>query len=132
VQWLALLNRAVFWFHPLAWWLERRLAALAEDACDAAVLARGHDAGDYARYLLDIARAVTRAGSQVVVVGTTMPGPHLARRVRLILNHAPNPGISGTRLACTLAACAVSFLRSAVVSGHHARSPPASPLCMAQ
>jgi len=22
-QWLALLNRALFWFHPLAWWLER-------------------------------------------------------------------------------------------------------------
>jgi beta-lactamase regulating signal transducer with metallopeptidase domain len=42
IQWFALLNRAVFWFHPLAWWLERRLAALAEDACDAAVLARGH------------------------------------------------------------------------------------------
>ena len=42
VQWLALLNRAVFWFHPLAWWLERHLAALAEEACDAAVLARGH------------------------------------------------------------------------------------------
>src|SRR5262245_27308259 len=28
VRYLALLNRAVFWFHPLAWWLERRLAAL--------------------------------------------------------------------------------------------------------
>lgn len=38
VQWLALLNRAVFWFHPLAWWLERRLSTLAEEACDAAVL----------------------------------------------------------------------------------------------
>ena len=39
VQWLALLNRAIFWFHPLAWWLERRLSALAEQACDEAVLA---------------------------------------------------------------------------------------------
>ena len=43
VQWLALLNRAVFWFHPLAWWLERRISALAEEACDAAVMRRGHD-----------------------------------------------------------------------------------------
>ncbi len=24
VQWLALLNRALFWFHPVAWWLERQ------------------------------------------------------------------------------------------------------------
>jgi beta-lactamase regulating signal transducer with metallopeptidase domain len=55
-QWLALLNRAVFWFHPLAWWLERRIAALAEEACDAVVLARGHDPRDYSEYLIDITR----------------------------------------------------------------------------
>ena len=27
-QWIALLNRAIFWFHPLAWWLERKLSGL--------------------------------------------------------------------------------------------------------
>src|SRR5438552_121260 len=58
-QWLALLNRAVFWFHPLAWWLERKLAALSEEACDMAVLERGHDPRDYSEYLLDLARSVT-------------------------------------------------------------------------
>src|SRR5262249_32384468 len=31
---LAQLNCCVFWFHPLAWWLERRVAADAEHACD--------------------------------------------------------------------------------------------------
>ncbi len=31
---LAHLNRCVFWFHPLAWWLERKLAVTAELACD--------------------------------------------------------------------------------------------------
>ena len=108
VQWLALLNRAIFWFHPLAWWLERRLATLAEDACDAAVLARGHDAGNYADYLLDIARAATRAGSRVLVVGTAMPGPHLARRVQRMLTRSPAPQISRTRLTAVLAACTVS------------------------
>jgi hypothetical protein len=108
VQWLALLNRAIFWFHPLAWWLERRLATLAEDSCDAAVLASGHDAGDYAEYLLDIARAVTRAGARVHVVGMAMPGPHLTRRIRQILSRRPRPRISRRRLACVVAACAVS------------------------
>jgi beta-lactamase regulating signal transducer with metallopeptidase domain len=62
IQWFALLNRTVFWFHPLAWWLERRLAALAEDACDAAVLARGHQPAEYCEYLLSLARGVTGAG----------------------------------------------------------------------
>ena len=31
VQWLALLNRSIFWFHPLSWWLERKLSDLAEE-----------------------------------------------------------------------------------------------------
>jgi hypothetical protein len=127
VQWLALFNRAVFWFHPLAWWLERRLAALAEDTCDAAVLARGHDAGDYAEYLLDIARAVTGSGSRVRVVGSAMPGPHLARRIRQILNRAPAPRISRTRLACTVAACAISSAVCAATTLEPQSAPPPPP-----
>ncbi|HPQ14561.1 MAG TPA: M56 family metallopeptidase [Bryobacteraceae bacterium] len=35
---LARVNTAIFWFHPLAWWLERKLAVLAQDACDEAPL----------------------------------------------------------------------------------------------
>ena len=65
VQWLALLNRCIFWFHPLAWWLERKLAWLAEEACDEAVLAGGHEAHlAYAPlHLIEMARSVneTRA-----------------------------------------------------------------------
>jgi beta-lactamase regulating signal transducer with metallopeptidase domain len=122
VQWLALLNRAIFWFHPLAWWLERRLATLAENTCDAAVLARGHDARDYAEYLVDIARAVTRAGSRVKVVGTAMPGPHLAWRIQQILNRVPEPRTSRTRLAWMVAACVVSSVVCAA-----ATLEPASP-----
>ncbi len=104
------------------WWLERRLAALAEDTCDAAVLARGHDARDYAEYLVDIARAVTRAGVRVKVVGTAMPGPHLAWRIQQILNRVPEPKISRTRLAWMVAACAVSSVVCAA-----ATLEPASP-----
>jgi hypothetical protein len=77
VQWLALLNRAVFWFHPLAWWLEFKLSALAEEACDAAVLARGHDPFEYSEYLLQIARAMQQTGARVNVMGMAMPGPFL-------------------------------------------------------
>jgi len=116
VQWLALLNRAIFWFHPLAWWLERRLAALAEETCDAAVLARGHDAHDYAEYLLDIARAVTEAGSRTRLVGMAMPGPVLATRLRQILDRPPAPRVSRARLACTFAACALTSAACAVAT----------------
>ena len=108
VQWLALLNRAVFWFHPLAWWLERRLAALAEEACDTAVLERGHNPREYAGYLLDLARAVARKGARVDVQGMAMPGPALGQRLRQILEGAPAPRISRTRLASAAAACTIA------------------------
>jgi TonB family protein len=52
---VAALNRAIFWYHPLAWWLERRLAGLAEESCDAAAMAAVGDARGYARTVLDFA-----------------------------------------------------------------------------
>jgi beta-lactamase regulating signal transducer with metallopeptidase domain len=36
---LSLLHRAIFWFSPLSWWLDRRLAELGEEASDDAALA---------------------------------------------------------------------------------------------
>ena len=84
VQWLALLNRALFWFHPVAWWLERHLSALAEEACDNVVLARGHDPREYSEYLIDMARSVTRSGARLNVAGMAMPGSFLPRRIRQI------------------------------------------------
>jgi GWxTD domain-containing protein len=107
IQWLALLNRAVFWFHPLAWWLERRLASLSEDACDAAVLSRGHQPADYCEYLLSLARSVTTAGGRLDIVATPMPGPSLSQRVHRILDGAHETTLSSRRLACSLCACAL-------------------------
>jgi len=49
---LALLHRIVFWFSPLAWWLHRCLADLAEEASDQAALAAGLEPTKYAEILL--------------------------------------------------------------------------------
>jgi VWFA-related protein len=62
---LARLNRCLFWFHPLAWWLERKLALLAEQACDEAFLAVGGDRKRYARLLLEMAVAIGNARGRV-------------------------------------------------------------------
>jgi GWxTD domain-containing protein len=104
IQWVALANRAVFWFHPLAWWLERHLAELAEDACDTVVLSKGHQATAYCEYLLSMARAVTGAGARLNVVGAAMPGAFLSRRIRRILGGAPESRLSASRLVLTLVA----------------------------
>jgi TonB family protein len=107
VQWLALLNRAVFWFHPLAWWLERRLSTLAEEACDAAVLERGHDPLQYSEYLLEMARTVQLTGARINAVGMAMPGTSLPQRIRRIVEDGLPVGISRARAVCVAVACTV-------------------------
>jgi bla regulator protein blaR1 len=121
IQWLALLNRAIFWFHPAAWWLECQLSALAEEACDNAVLARGHNPRDYSEYLIDMARSVMRSGSRVNVIGMAMPGGFLPQRVRRIMDGGPVPHISRTRMACVAAACTITCTVFAAGTLDHAR-----------
>lgn len=65
VSCIARVNRAVFWFHPLSWWLERRIAAAAEQACDEVVLRAGQDPQRYAALLVELA-TVTRANGHRV------------------------------------------------------------------
>ena len=125
-QWVALLNRSIFWFHPLAWWLERRLSALAEESCDAAVLAQGHHPADYSELLLDLSRSVEQAGMRVDAIGMSvamhMPGAFLSHRIRRMLTNAPAPQISRARLACTVAACCTAAAILAAGTLVHAQS----------
>ncbi|MCP5116538.1 MAG: M56 family metallopeptidase, partial [bacterium] len=53
---LASLNVAIYWFHPLAWWLLRRVAVLAEQASDDAAICETGDARRYAEVVLEVAR----------------------------------------------------------------------------
>ena len=142
-QWLALFNRAVFWFHPVAWWLERRLSALAEEACDAAVLERGHDPREYSQYLLELSRAVQQAGTRVNVVAMAMPGSYLPYRVKKIIGGVRAPKISRVRLACAVVACAIPAALFAAGTLEHApqllplwplpaRPVPSPPVLIAQ
>jgi len=75
---LAQWSRALLWWHPLAWivaaWMDREQ----ELACDAAVLASGIPADDYANVLLDAAREC----SSPLLLGCAMNGAQ-ALRTRL-------------------------------------------------
>jgi len=78
------LNRSVFWFHPLAWWLERRLNTLAEDACDESAIRSTGDPLRYAKVVLEFARAAAR---QQPVMGTAMArSSDVCRRVDRIMD----------------------------------------------
>lgn len=69
---LARLVQCLFWFHPLAWWVSRKVADLSELACDAAALERLDDPAGYSRILLEFAEAVNRAGHRVALPGLAM------------------------------------------------------------
>jgi len=106
VQWLALLNRCVFWFHPLAWWLERKLAALAEEACDAAVLAGGYTAHDYARYLIEMAHSVHEKGTLIRSAdAVAFSAGNLPGRIRRILDSAPAAALPSHKSVASAALC---------------------------
>lgn len=86
-QRLSLLHRAIFWFSPLAWWLDRHLADLAEQASDEAALACGADRKNYARTLLGFCEALQTAPGRVWWQGVAMAKAGQAeQRVERILS----------------------------------------------
>ena len=84
---LAELNRCLYWFHPLSWWLRTRISDLAEEACDdAAIVATGDPAG-YARHLLDVASVLSRGEGRVCQPGLSMARmPNVEGRIHTILD----------------------------------------------
>jgi beta-lactamase regulating signal transducer with metallopeptidase domain len=110
IEWLALLNRSVYWFHPLAWWLCRKLASLAEFACDEAVIAGGRNRSDYAELLLNLARSVRRKGSLITEWGSSIHGSTLRQRICRIVEAAPSPLISRPQAAFIAGLCFIVIL----------------------
>ena len=117
IRWLALLNRAVFWFHPLSWWIERHLSFLAEQACDDAVLAGGHDPRGYSEHLLEMQRLMIRSGKRISYVGSAMPGSFLSKRIERIVDGSPMFRTSRKRVAFAIAATlsASGYLAAAAI-----------------
>ncbi|MEP7354347.1 MAG: M56 and DUF3738 domain-containing protein [Acidobacteriota bacterium] len=125
-QWLGLLNRAIFWFHPLAWWLDRQLSGLAEEACDDVVLSQGYDPQEYSQYLVSIARSLQDNGTRVEMIGMAMPGAALPQRIRRMLMSAYVPPISRPKQVSIAITCALLGLLFS--TGTLARAQPPKPV----
>ncbi|HEY0702862.1 MAG TPA: M56 family metallopeptidase [Candidatus Acidoferrales bacterium] len=69
---LALVHRIFFWFSPLAWWLPRHLADLAEEASDQAAIAAGTEPSKYAEILLGFLNDLSFASKRVNWQGVAM------------------------------------------------------------
>jgi len=111
-QRLALIHRAVFWFSPLAWWLERHLAELSEHASDEAALAAGADRMRYAETLLGFFAELEAAPERVWWQGVSMAKAGQAeKRVERILAWSSAMSNKVTKVfAVGLAVCAVPLV----------------------
>jgi beta-lactamase regulating signal transducer with metallopeptidase domain len=105
IQLLSQVNRSVFWFSPLAWWLHRRLTALAELASDDAAIEALGDRPGYAAILLDVAR-LPRTPS--ISVAMARPAT-VSQRIERILAEETTPA-PVSRLLQTVIAAAVAPL----------------------
>ncbi len=87
---------ALFWFHPVVWWIRARLMEERERACDEAVLRMGSDPQDYAEGIVTVCKFYLKS-RLVCVSGVT--GSNLKRRVEMImLNRAAESMNIGKKL----------------------------------
>lgn len=108
---LARLNCAVFWFHPLAWWLKRALATTAEHACDDAAVSSAGGRQRYAEILIEIADTIRLHQGRLVAHSVGVGGSgRLERRIERILQDAPEPMSSRRQQRLTAVSVAVVTL----------------------
>jgi uncharacterized protein (TIGR03435 family) len=79
-----MLVQAVFWFHPLLWWVGAKLISERERACDEEVLSQGSDPQVYAEGILKVCEFYLES-PLVCVAGVT--GSNLKRRIEEIMIH---------------------------------------------
>ncbi len=123
---LARLNLCLFWFNPVAWWLERTLASTAEQACDDAGLRAIGEKRRYAEVLLDMAEAVRRAGGRLSWDGVGVHGTGLlGQRIDRVLRGDLLREVSMTRKVVVALSCAVAIF---VVVACRRQAAPAAAL----
>lgn len=80
---LQMLVETLFWFHPLLWWIGRRLVEERERACDEAVLRAGIDRKTYATAIVNVCKLCQRVP---LACAAGVGGGRLTLRVRAILD----------------------------------------------
>jgi uncharacterized protein (TIGR03435 family) len=75
---------AIFWFHPLVWWIGARLVEERERACDEEVIRLGNDQQVYAEAILNVCKFYVES-PLTCVSGIT--GSNLKKRIEEIMTH---------------------------------------------
>lgn len=122
VRWIEFGVLAICWWHPLAWWISRRLREAEEAACDAAVVANGAEPRVYATALLRTALFLSDSTPTPRTATTIGSAPSIKSRVHSIMHlstHRPLSLAGWTSLV---------LIGSLSVLGKPARTSPEPPL----
>ena len=104
---VAAVNRAVNWWNPAAWWLERHVAELAEEAVDEAALAAVGDVKHYASAVVDFAIAMQGKRLGAMEATAMARSTKVGRRVERILA-SQGAGASGLKRGVFVTVAAVA------------------------
>ena len=84
---LAAVGCALYWFHPAAWFVRRRLTDLAEQICDDEVIRLTGCRADYAQNLLEMAGRLTPGSGRLAPVGVAMARKaNVVKRIEAIID----------------------------------------------
>jgi beta-lactamase regulating signal transducer with metallopeptidase domain len=117
---------SLFWFHPLAWSLERAGRSECERACDDLVLAGGTKPSEYADHLLAIARSMpTFDPFRSVTLAMSRKSQLEGRLLSILQPHVARRVFSGRRVAV---ACALAVAVIIPVSALRLIAQPSKPV----
>jgi uncharacterized protein (TIGR03435 family) len=110
---------AMFWFHPLVWWIGRRLVDERERACDERVLAWGGSSEIYAEGILKVCDFCVESP---LPCAAGVSGSDLKRRIEDIMKNRVTSKLSFTRFALLAFAAMIALAGPFMLGITHARS----------
>ena len=122
VQFVGKMHVALFWFSPMAWWLQNRLIHLAEAASDDAALETVANRLSYAEILLRLAR---KTGHPSAAVAMARPAT-VKQRVERILSGAMVPANPNRRRYVQVGGMVVAVAALVAGSSIRAQQEPAA------
>lgn len=104
---------ALFWFHPLVWWIGARLIEEREQACDETVIETGTDPQTYAEGILKVCRLYLHSP---LACAAGISGADLKKRMETIMENRISLRLTAAK-KMLLAGCATITLVLPIASG---------------
>jgi len=118
---LHMIVEALFWFHPLVWWIGARLVDERERGCDEDVLRAGRAAQDYAEGILTICE-FQLTSPLACVAGVT--GSDLRRRITDIMRRHTGETLHGAKRSLLAAVAVVTIAAPIGVAAWRGQAGP--------